>query len=133
MDENINMDEIFANGLCMECKTYGSKSGNIVGERGNNENKTELLIRWKDKSFRHTNWVAESWFGRAQPSTHKAYLKKKLDPSFEVASTIPIEWKTVDRILNVEWINKNTMEVKRVFSVMKDSNYDDGKYRTNCN
>lgn len=124
--KEVEMDDLYAKGLCMECSTFGVRSGNAIGERMVDDRK-ELLIKWKNASHRHTNWVSENWYKHVHSTAYKAYLRKKLEPSFEALTTIPIEWKTVDRILNVEWENKAELKAKRILAVYKDISYEDGK------
>ncbi|KAG2202459.1 hypothetical protein INT47_013075 [Mucor saturninus] len=117
-------EAIYANGICFECAKFGQKHGSIVAERTVN-NKTEFLIKWKNVSYRHTNWVLESWMQGAQSTAYRAYIKKRSEQDFVTQNGIPIEWKTVDRILNVEWLNKSKLKAKRILAVYKDTSYED--------
>lgn len=124
--KDVDPDSIYENGVCFECGKFGQKLGSIIAERTVND-KTEFLLKWKNTSYRHTTWVSESWMQGAQASAYRAYLKKRSEQDFVTQNGIPIEWKTVDRILDVEWLDKSKHKAKRIFAVYKDTSYEDGK------
>lgn len=124
--EKTDILEIYENGLCIECMKFGQKSATIIAER-KVDNKTEFLLKWKNISYRHTDWVVKSWMQGAQPTAYRAYIKKRSEKEFITQNRIPIEWQTVDRILNVEWLDKNKLKAKRILAVYKDTSYENGK------
>lgn len=125
--DDLNFVRLYKNGKCIECTTFGTIPGSIVGERVV-DNKKECLIKWKNASYRHTNWVSDSWMQGAQPSAHRAYIKKREENPSIATNEIPIEWTIVDRILNVEWENKLQRIPRHILVVYKDTSYEDGKF-----
>lgn len=121
-----DVTEIYESGLCFECLKYGQKSASIIAERTVGD-KTEFLLKWKNTSYRHCTWVVESWMQGAQAVSYRAYIKKRSEQVFVPRNSIPIEWKTVDRILNVEWLDKSKTMAKKILAVFKDTSYEDGK------
>lgn len=125
--DDLNLDKLYKSGTCVECDTFGETPATILAERKIND-KTEFLIKWKNVSYRHTNWVTESWMQGAQSSAHRAYLKKAMNGPILPNNEIPVEWTIVDRILSVEWENNQKIKPKRILAVFKDTSYEDGIY-----
>ncbi|RCI02455.1 hypothetical protein CU098_001572, partial [Rhizopus stolonifer] len=94
----------------------------IASERTSNDGRVECLIKWKNESYRHTNWVLADWVSQVSPSLFRGYLKRK---EAHGISQVSEDWTVVDRILNVEWEDKSNQKVKRILAVYKDSEYGD--------
>jgi hypothetical protein len=88
-----------------ECKNQNKEQSNVEGER-------RFLVKWKDCSYRHVEWVPEQWLVGVNPSAVRAFLRKEPTPAFKQDVVMP-EWTRIDRILNVEFKNgKTLLEVK---------------------
>ncbi|KAI8376843.1 P-loop containing nucleoside triphosphate hydrolase protein [Blakeslea trispora] len=118
-----DLDSLYQSGLCIECLAFGSWTPqSIVSERSENKVGKELLIKWKDKSFRHATWVLQDWIQAFSPTLYRGYLKRKEEKGIPPISE---DWSVIDRILNVEWEDKAQSKVKRVLAVFKDTEYAD--------
>lgn len=124
---NTDIDKMYQSGQCLECITHGQTSGKIVAERIVKEGRKEYMLKWQNQSFRHTSWVAESWVVATQSINYRSYTGKIERNILTPKSGIPIEWTIVDRILNVEWADKENQVVKRILAVFKDRDYSEGK------
>ncbi|KAG0776079.1 hypothetical protein G6F29_009636 [Rhizopus arrhizus] len=121
-------NDLYEEGDCHDCATFKDRQPqSILAQRKDSENREELLIKWKDESFRHVNWVSASWIQALYTTLYTYYKKKRDDEDSEPKKGryFPIEWTMIERILNVEWKDKNKQQVKRVFAVFKDTDYGD--------
>lgn len=93
----------------------------------------ELLVKWKDESYRHSTWVPEAWCAAVSPTIHRYYCTKAVftkSQSYEDA--IPKSWITIDRILEAQDHHGNVIKtdsidtVDRVLVKYASRSYEDG-------
>ncbi|KAF8932788.1 hypothetical protein BGZ58_006793 [Dissophora ornata] len=61
----------------------------------------ELLIKWKNLSYRKVTWVPSYWVSQVVSSVKiKSFWKKTQAPA-EISDVIPSEWSQVDKVLDV--------------------------------
>ena len=94
----------------------------------------EYLVKFKDKSFRHVEWVPHAWLFATYPQRLRGFLTKgpsidiatdmseeidgqyhlenfSLAPNLDAINGIPKEWITPDRILEVEYHPKRGLDL----------------------
>ncbi|KAI8992204.1 P-loop containing nucleoside triphosphate hydrolase protein [Pilobolus umbonatus] len=121
-----NSEQLFRNGLCHLCTSIKDVPESVLGEREVN-GKGEVLVKWKNKPYRHASWISLSWFKKTRPSLYMGYVNKK-EKSEEYRelmkkAQVPLEWTLVDRILDVEWEDSRKTKVKRILAVFRDTDY----------
>lgn len=125
----IDLDD-YQEGDCLDCITYQNRQPqSILAQRTNEKDQKELLIRWKDVSFRHANWVSSSWLQATSTVLFTKYKSKygTEDTQPKNGRYFPIEWITIERILDVIWEENNKQKAKCILAVFKDTEYGDGK------
>ncbi|KAF9903864.1 hypothetical protein EC991_003241 [Linnemannia zychae] len=61
----------------------------------------ELLIKWKNMSYRKLTWVPAYWVSQVvSPAKIKSFWKKTPGPA-EISDVVPAEWLQVDKVLDV--------------------------------
>ena len=66
--------------------------------------KTDLLVKWKEKSYYKVNWVSYSWIKKKFPSI-LLHFCSNASAQQSIEESINPEWKIIERILNKE-VNK---------------------------
>jgi hypothetical protein len=127
--KNTNLEDFYKAGVCLECRTYPPKVTERIAAERIVHDQLEYLIKWKDHSYRRTNWISATWVAHVNPSLYRGYLKRKEKVG---APRFSEDWKIIDRILDVEWINKSNNQARRVLAVFKDTEYGEGKYSNKC-
>lgn len=113
---------------CLDCTRYGDlQVENILALR---KEKSEVLIKWKGKSFRHVSWIPFDWTQKMWKNKLFVYettygLK---DTTSKDGRFFPVEWTKVERILKVRWEGQ---KVTKIFAVYQDTNYKDGNHENN--
>ncbi|KAG1287271.1 hypothetical protein G6F66_009961 [Rhizopus arrhizus] len=118
----------YQEGDCLDCITYQNRQPqSILAQRTNEKDQKELLIRWKDVSFRHANWVSSSWLQATSTVLFTKYKSKygTEDTQPKNGRYFPIEWITIERILDVIWEENNKQKAKCILAVFKDTEYGD--------
>ncbi|CAO3690156.1 unnamed protein product [Rhizopus stolonifer] len=120
--------DLIKEGECNDCVTNSALlPQKIVAQKTTEKDGQMLLIRWKEKSFRHTTWVPTSWVKAHYANILNIYRKNFGDEDTEPKKGryFPVEWTTIERILNVEWEDQKNNIPKRVLAVFKDTAYEE--------
>ncbi|CEI86117.1 hypothetical protein RMCBS344292_00562 [Rhizopus microsporus] len=122
---------VFQDGICIDCVTYSSRQAHmILAQRTNDKNHKEMLVKWKNTSFNHLDWVPATWLQSLHTILHNNFRKKHgtADTRLKNGRYFPQEWTMVERILNVEWEDKANQKPKRIFAVFKDMDYEEAMW-----
>ncbi|KAG0234659.1 hypothetical protein BGX31_004482 [Mortierella sp. GBA43] len=60
----------------------------------------ELLVKWKNASYRKVTWVPCYWVSQVAPAKLKSFWKKTVGPA-ETSEVVMTEWTEVDKVLDV--------------------------------
>lgn len=121
-----NLKDLYQSGMCLECTTFISKVAEKITSERTVKDQLEYLVKWKGISYRHTDWVSAKWIAHVYPVLYRSYIKRRENTGIPHFSK---DWKIVDRILDVEWINKSAGQVRRILAVFKDTEYGEGKIK----
>ncbi|KAI9316427.1 P-loop containing nucleoside triphosphate hydrolase protein, partial [Dichotomocladium elegans] len=88
------------------------KTIKICNEKNTSLDKSkEFLVKWSDTSYRHLTWVSEGWLKCVAKATYKTYtdLHKNRMHATE-KELVPLAWKKIDRIMDVQDKDGNRVE-----------------------
>ncbi|KAI8084780.1 P-loop containing nucleoside triphosphate hydrolase protein [Halteromyces radiatus] len=111
-----------------EDKSYRKNNDNTHRLDSTTKNRV-FLVKWKDISYRHLDWVPETWLAGVSPMKYNNYLKKHYDQyPIKVEDAVPFYWKVIDRVLDTK--QSQSGHVKMVFAKFRGLAYDQACWDT---